>query len=1229
MISNVTSVMDFWLCAEYLSPKSMDRPSADGGIANPKSDAEFPWRDPNFFIAAKKKPQSCYVAISFGVLSLDRFATDLAAVLGVVETNPSGEAAARGSAPTMSILTDHHGMVTGEVAFSSLPWAMGRLKRSGAKHAVDFSGFGGLDGFEAGLVGRLRDYLLRNQLVLPEGANPEKVTLRPIEMKDLRRLERTLFDECEWDPGAALETTVQVKAVYRPKDGGEEEEPPTDMLNSFIAADLIRVREAIVDNDVGHGLQEYLRGSLRSDRLDIRVRTDVPTRHTMPSTLPPGSWPTEFPLAYAQQFAVNQIIGSLSNGRGIFSVNGPPGTGKTTLLKDVVAAIVVQRAEAMAALSKPTDAFGDRAYVGTVGNFRHYFTSLDGRLGGFGVVVASSNNGAVENISKELPSREAISADIEFFSEIGDRLMAPKEAKTAKEIETGKSWGCFSAALGRADNIATFAERFLWGRMSDKAPAPKPLKDPPSGEEPPPPTLRTIVDRLGGSPGFKSWAVAKKEFLAAIAAVKQAIKEREAQAIAAQELWAAQAAISKLNIKLEVLAKPLSDARREEDEARCVHAAKLEEVRQASELLRLLETVSTETWKLANLYTNRPEGELSELKKQSDRLAIAQRAVAEAEQDVSDRRLLKPSWIMAIFFRKRRIWEIEFRTSLETLAKARTSVVEVEKDLREAKERHRRLAAWEKSIDAAKKSLTEAERALAALAKDPPLRSEVEDRLVSLRAEEKKLRDSLEAKEEAGKAFYLRNVNVRYELRDKKAMLDKATGTLARNGVSREQLERWHLWGMSEDDRQRATPWYDKALWGLRQNAFVAAMELHKAFIFEARKPLLANVSALIALMQKKLPRHEISATRLQQLWDCLYFFVPVVSTTFASLGRMFAGMERDSIGWLIIDEAGQATPQAAVGGIWRARRTVVVGDPLQLEPVVVLPEKTIAALSERFGLKTKEAPLWHPVTCSTQVLADRANPYGTDLDGQWIGAPLRVHRRCLDPMFSVANAIAYGGMMVYGTSPIRENWLGQSCWVHIPAQNATEHWIPAQGEAALRMVLDIHHRFGLMGDDDKLNVYVISPFKSVSSRMKELLRRRLVSDAAMDRRKTKGIVEKMVGTVHTFQGKEAPVVVLLLGGNPETPGAITTYAAKTPNLLNVAVTRAKAKLYVIGDHRRWASAQQFNVLAENFRSIGRDYVTEVEFFGKNESFENRNCFRPPGNEMQPPVRAMIDRDPV
>lgn len=69
------------------------------------------------------------------------------------------------------------------------------------------------------------------------------------------------------------------------------------------------------------------------------------------------------------------------------------------------------------------------------------------------------------------------------------------------------------------------------------------------------------------------------------------------------------------------------------------------------------------------------------------------------------------------------------------------------------------------------------------------------------------------------------------------------------------------------------------------------------------------------------------------------------------------------------------------------------------------------------------------------------------------------------------------------------------------------------------------------------------------------------------------------ISTVHKTQGQERDVVLLVLGSDPDRPGA-RAWAAQKPNLLNVAVSRAKQRLYVIGNHGVWSGQPHFGLLA-------------------------------------------------
>ena len=98
-----------------------------------------------------------------------------------------------------------------------------------------------------------------------------------------------------------------------------------------------------------------------------------------------------------------------AGGPGLMGVNGLPGTGKTTTLRDILASNVVERARRLSACENPFDALTERSHEWTgEGRMRRRARELRPEVAGLERVVASANNAAGENLSEEIPQRSAI-----------------------------------------------------------------------------------------------------------------------------------------------------------------------------------------------------------------------------------------------------------------------------------------------------------------------------------------------------------------------------------------------------------------------------------------------------------------------------------------------------------------------------------------------------------------------------------------------------------------------------------------------------------------------------------------------------------------------------------------------------------------------------------------------------------------------------------------------------
>lgn len=238
---------------------------------------------------------------------------------------------------------------------------------------------------------------------------------------------------------------------------GDAEKDPVDIINSFLLDDLHRVRVALTTGptgDCGPALRAYLGmtpPAVRHDVLRDKVRLET---LLAPSRMPAARWPAPPPakLVTLQQAAVNAAVAELADG-GIMAINGPPGTGKTTLLRDVVAAVIAERADRMAEFDDPSQAFTAVDLVADGGQVRSLY-ALDERLRGRGIVVASANNAAVRNVSAELPLAKAVdpALGLRHFPGAADHMAeAP-----------GSCWGLVAAVLGNRGNRSRFVETVWW-----------------------------------------------------------------------------------------------------------------------------------------------------------------------------------------------------------------------------------------------------------------------------------------------------------------------------------------------------------------------------------------------------------------------------------------------------------------------------------------------------------------------------------------------------------------------------------------------------------------------------------------------------------------------------------------------------------------------------------------------------------------------------------------------
>ncbi|MES0134403.1 ATP-binding protein [Mesorhizobium sp. M0016] len=1046
--NKAADVLSTWTAMEVLSPPSFRKPedltSGDRSRIAPLDKAYLPWENEG---ERSRPKQKLYYQIILGSVDME---AAISALLQVYTDSRIERPAARGEAVLATIMVDREGRPVEDecVAISSFGWGVpvalaGRLSDLGTWSQV-----------ERHLVEELGQKVVAKD---KEG-RPKPLTRKAIEAAHRWLVAKIGIDSHFTNAPAFAVRSYQYFKLQDP--------PEAILLNSFFLEDLARAQALVTDGKATGNFKRYIGTTKPKARRNLMSDSRAIADALEPAKFPLGSWPGNgrHPLSMLQQCAVNLTLHDLKT-EGIVAVNGPPGTGKTTLLRDVVAAIVTNRAELLCSFSDPKDALSASGQKLKRGNSFIHRYKLDDKLRGHEIIVASSNNKAVENVSAELPGIGAIAEDateLRYFKTVSDALLARD------------SWGVIAAVLGNARNRSDFRQTFWWDEdvgfqryLQQASGNPQLIEQKTeTGTRQRPPRIVTEENAPEDhDEALRRWRTARQRFTKALAQAKTALKDLQEIHDLLIAVAKGHAAIATVDAEIASL-QPLLE--------RAAHLA------QAAALLH---------------------------QKQQSNMERFQHEATEALRS-------RPGFIGRLFrTAASREWQAKHGALLTSLAEARSKLALLKNAANANSAEHSRLAG---DVERKRRSHTSL---LAALEQN----------------------------------------------RERHASL---VGHYPGTPISEDFFKRRHA------DKQKTAPWLDEKGARLRNDVFEAAIALHRAFVDAAAQPIRHNLNALMDGFGTRSLGSEEKDALIPHLWSTLFLLVPVVSTTFASVSRMFPKIGPEEFGWLLVDEAGQALPQAAVGALIRTKRAVIVGDPIQIEPVVVLPDQLTEAMCHQFGI---DPLIYCPPGASAQTLADSATEYygtfETKFGTREVGVPLLVHRRCEEPMFSISNSIAYENLMVQAktakTSAIRDV-LGPSRWIDVEGPGQ-EKWCQREGEVLLDMLRQLRQQ-GIAPD-----FYIVTPFVVVQDRTRDMLRSSGLLDEWVQNPFT--WVYERVGTVHTVQGREAEAAFFVLGApNAEQRGA-RAWAGGRPNLLNVAVTRAKEAVYVIGNRTLWKSAGVFQSL--------------------------------------------------
>ncbi|BCL15866.1 caspase, EACC1-associated type [Micromonospora sagamiensis] len=257
----------------------------------------------------------------------------------------------------------------------------------------------------------------------------------------------------------------------------------------------------------------------------------------------------------------------------------------------------------------------------------------------------------------------------------------------------------------------------------------------------------------------------------------------------------------------------------------------------------------------------------------------------------------------------------------------------------------------------------------------------------------------------------------------------------------------------------------------------------------------------------------------------------------------------------VVIDEAAQCTIPAILPMLYRAKRALIIGDPRQLAPVVDLPEADDVTERARTDLSTG----WLTTRRLTYTGHSAYDAFAAAAGTTHL---LDEHYRCHPDIVEVPNREVYQGRLTVLTDPAR---------LAAPAEPAVR-WRDvsgtfsrgATGSGCNQVEIDevVAEVAALRATYPDASIGVVTPLAAHQRRLATALRGAGLTD------------NLLCATIHRFQGSERDIMVVSPVGAHGIPDHTRGWLVHQTNLWNVAITRARSQLVVVGD-RSWWSTQR------------------------------------------------------